>query len=308
MQSSFQSKISPLEQKALKEICKLSNILITENYTVDNPTRKQYNYEMNISSGKDKVKLLVYFGKKGIKRILQGNSSSEFFRKIDSLLNNKLNFSEEEIVEPEEYIGSDESGKGDFFGPLIIAAFAIDAQTRHKLNDLNIRDSKEITDKEIKKIASELSKSFKERIAVVEIHPEKYNELYQSFSNLNKMLIWGHSKAIETLYKKFNYQNIIIDKFCSEDLLSAQLDKNLKSYNLLLTEKAERFKGVAVASIIARERLLRWFEKKSKELQIELPFGAGEIVNNVASHIKEKYGNEILNRLIKLHFKNFSKI
>lgn len=308
MQSSFQRKKSPEEEKALEEIKKIRDLLIEEDYIVDEPVKKEYNYEVNIAKGKSKVKLLVYFGKKGIKKVLQGNVNSEIYKKIDSIINMTFNFDEPEIQEPENYIGTDESGKGDFFGPLIVAAFAYDKTLDDKLTKLNIRDSKEISDSEIKSISSVIRRQFRDRIAVVEIHPAKYNQLYESFQNLNKILIWSHSKAIEEVRKRHNYNTFIIDKFCQEDLIKNELNKNQKDYNLILTEKAERFKGVAIASIIARERLLSWFEKKRSELKIDLPLGASEKVNNVASHIRDNFGKEFLKGLVKLHFKNLNML
>ncbi|MEJ5261890.1 MAG: ribonuclease HIII [Ignavibacterium sp.] len=308
MQSSFQNLNQSLEQKALEEINKLKNQLQREGYLVDEPTKKQYNYEVNVSKDKDRLKLLVYFGKKGLKTVIQGNVNSEFYKQIDSILNLKFNFQDDELSEPESYIGSDESGKGDFFGPLVVAAFAYDKEIIENLSDLNIKDSKEISDDEIRKISFEIIKRYKDRISVIEIHPKKYNELYEKFRNLNSILIWAHSKAIEELQKKFHYSQIVIDKFCSEDLIRDELNKKLTDYDLMLTEKAERFRGVAVASIIARSRVLLWFKKKSAELKIDLPLGASDKVNDVASHIKNKYGNDVLSELIKLHFKNFKTI
>ncbi|WP_337865076.1 ribonuclease HIII [Ignavibacterium sp.] len=308
MQSSFQNLNHSLEQKALEEINKLKNLLQKEGYLVDEPTKKQYNYEVDISKGKNRLKLLVYFGKKGLKTVLQGNVNSEFYKQIDSVLNFKFNFQDDELSEPEAYIGSDESGKGDFFGPLVVAAFAYNKEVGKNLSDLNIQDSKEISDDEIRKISFEFNKRYKDRISVIEIHPKKYNELYEKFRNLNSILIWAHSKAIEELQNKFHYSQIVIDKFCSEDLIREELNKKLADYDLMLTEKAERFKGVAIASIIARSKMLSWFKKKSAELKINIPMGASDKVNDVASHIKNKCGNDVLSELIKLHFKNFKTI
>ncbi|MBI5663139.1 MAG: ribonuclease HIII [Ignavibacterium album] len=308
MQSSFQKHTSKIEQNALEEITKVRNLLQKDGYIVDEPTKKQYNYEININVGKDKLKFLVYFGKKGIKSVLQGNINSVLYKKLDSLINSKLNFQSEEITEPESYIGSDESGKGDFFGPLVVAAFAFDSRVRENLSDLNIKDSKELSDDEIRKISLSIKKRFPDRISVIEIQPKRYNELYESFKNLNSILIWAHAKAIEELQKKFGYTELVIDKFCSEDLIRTELTKKINNFNLLLTEKAERFKGVAVASIIARERILNWFETKSRQLKVDIPLGASENVNNVASHIKNKFGSDFLSELIKLHFKNYGNI
>ncbi len=308
MQSSFQKQNSKIELNALEEVNKIRNLLLNDGFIVDEPTKKQYNFEINISKGKDSAKFLVYFGKKGIKNVLQGNPNSDLYKKIDSLVNSKLNFEVEEIKEPESYIGSDESGKGDFFGPLVVAAFAFDNKIKKDLSDLNIKDSKELSDNEIRRISFNIKKRFPDRFSVIEIQPKRYNELYESFKNLNSILIWAHTKAIEELQNKFEYTELVIDKFCAEDLIRTELNKKLNKFNLILTEKAERFYGVAVASIIARERLLKWFEKKSNELKIDLPLGASNKVNDVASHIKNKFGNDVLSELIKLHFKNFRTI
>lgn len=308
MQSSFQNQNLSLESKALEEINKLRDIFIKENYLVDTPVKKEYNYEVNISKGKDRLKLLVYFGKKGIRSVLQGNIKSELYRQIDSLINMTLNFSEPEIEEPEFYIGTDESGKGDFFGPLVIAAFAYDQTVKENISGLNIRDSKELSSDEIKFIASEIKKKFGDRFSVIVIHPSKYNKLYESFQNLNSIMIWAHTKAIDEIRKKYNYSTFVIDKFCKEDAIRNELVKKYNDFNLILTEKAERFKGVALASIIARDRILNWFENKSRELKIDLPLGASEKVNDVASHIIKKYGKKFLDDLVKLHFKNFRTI
>lgn len=231
--------------------------------------------------------------------------NSDLYKKLDSLINSKLNFEVEVIKEPETYIGSDESGKGDFFGPLVVAAFAFDSKIKKDLSELNIKDSKELSDDYIRKISFSIRKKFPDRFSVIEIKPKRYNELYESFKNLNSILIWAHTKAIEELQNKFEYTELVIDKFCAEDLIRTELNKKLNKFNLILTEKAERFYGVAVASILARDRLLSWFEKKNTELKIELPLGASNKVNDVASHIKNKFGNDVLSELIKLHFKNF---
>lgn len=308
MQTSFRNQISKIEQKALEAIDKIRNILLKNGYFVDEPNKKQYNFEINITNRKERVKLLVYFGKKGIKNVLQGNLNSDFYKNIDALINSKFIFQVEDITEPENYIGSDESGKGDFFGPIVVAAFALDKKIEKDFSDLSIKDSKELSDNEIRKISLEIYKRFPDRISVIEIRPKKYNELYEKIKNLNSILIWAHSKSIEELRKKFNYHNLVIDKFCSEQLIRNELQKKISDYELFLTEKAERFKAVAIASILARSRVLNWFDKKSKEIGIKLPLGASGKVNDVASHIKKKYGNEVLSDLIKLHFKNFKNI
>jgi ribonuclease HIII len=274
-------------------------------FNVSELSKKQYNYEFEVRQLKSKVKILIYFGNKGIKTIIQGNQNDELYKELDSLIFGKLPFETPNLVEPSEYIGSDESGKGDFFGPLIVCAFAYDISLKDELTNLNVKDSKELNDNDLLKIYKKLSEKFQDRFETVEIHPKKYNELYEKIQNLNKILVWAHSKAINNLLKKFDYQNIIIDKFAAEKSFE---DKISVKKRLIFEEKAERFAGVAAASIIARARLLNWFDKKSKAIGIKIPLGASNSATKVAEEIQTKNGKEFLNDLIKLHFKNFKEM
>jgi ribonuclease HIII len=137
------------------------------------------------------------------------------------------------------------------------------------------------------------------------INPEKYNQLYESFKNLNKLLAWGHSKAIENIINKNKTAKVISDKFGNEGLLILELSKKKIDVELLQITKAERFTAVAAASILAREKMLNWFSNTSEDLKLEIPKGAGDVVNITASKIASQYGSDILPKLVKLHFKNF---
>ncbi|MCX7610103.1 MAG: ribonuclease HIII [Ignavibacterium sp.] len=299
--------MSLLKQKANIYANNLRENLEKENLLVGDLINKDYNFEFDVKKDKSKVKVLVYFSKKknDLKTIIQGNKNNKLYKQVESIINGTLYFEEPELIEPNKYIGNDESGKGDLFGPLIVCAFAYDDGIRDELIKLDVKDSKKINDSNIISIYNQIEKKFKDRFEVVEIHPPKYNQLYDKIQNLNKILVWAHSKAIENLSRKFNYDCIVIDKFTSEKHFNSKVfDKK----NLILEEKAERFLGVACASIIARSKLLKWFEKKSKELNIKLPFGSSSSVTKVANQIKKNYGDLILKDLIKLHFKNLKNL
>jgi len=290
-------------QKKAKTIAeKLKENLNKLNFSTNELNLKKYNYEFEVSQNKSKAKILVYFGSKGIKTIIQGNSRDKLYKELDHIINGKIIFDEAVIEEPKEYIGSDESGKGDFFGPLIVCAFAFDNSIRDNLLKFNVKDSKELDDKEIIEIYNELRNKYNDRFEVIEIHPKKYNQLYEKIQNMNKILLWAHFKAINKLFKRFNYKTVIIDKFASEKSFD---DKIPLTKNLIIEEKAERFTGVAAASIIARAKLVHWFQKKSRELELKIPFGAAVSVSNFAKEIERRKGKDILSELIKLHFKNF---
>ena len=101
------------------------------------------------------------------------------------------------------HIGTDESGKGDFFGPLVIAGVMVNKENAKLFKELNIRDSKTITDKRILEMAEQIKKHAE--YSVVAIGNAKYNELYKKFANLNKLLAWGHAKVIENILEKMNH-------------------------------------------------------------------------------------------------------
>ena len=137
---------SRLESEALNRVRSIKDSLSQNNIFTSSAVKKEYNYEITASEGADKCKILVYFGKKGVKTVLQGNELSTLYKRVDSIVFNKLfNFKEEpETDEPDAYIGTDESGKGDIFGPLVIAAVYVDDTTIGKLSAMGVKDSKEI--------------------------------------------------------------------------------------------------------------------------------------------------------------------
>jgi ribonuclease HIII len=300
-----------IKQKAKITIENLIKIIRKLNYSTGELFEKKFNYEFYVFDGENNsknfhnVKVQVYFGKKGVKTIISGNKNSQLVKTLEHIIYGKLPFEETEILEPEKYIGTDESGKGDFFGPIIICAFFYDNSIREKLIEIGVKDSKLLNTKEIKSIYDYLVKNFSKRISIVEIHPERYNQLYSEIQNLNKILIWAHQKSIENLNTKFDYDTIIVDKFSSKISFNKKFLTNKK---LIIEEKAERFLGVAAASIIARARLINWFDKKSKELGIKLQLGASNLTIEIARVIKLLFGEKILAQLIKLHFKNFKNI
>lgn len=317
MQHSFQ-KI------ALKEIEKISIILQNEGYQVSALIKKLYNYEIlvhnsteTVHNSRNQVKVLFYFGKNGVKKILQGNESTALFRKLKRIIfendlikdNLQMDYHPNGTeVDFKEYIGTDESGKGDYFGPLVVAAVYVDESSSLKLNELGVKDSKLLFDNSIKELEKKVQKAVNFNFDIIIINPEKYNKLYESFGNLNKLLGWAHAKAIENLALKINCTNVISDKFGDEHIIKNELTKKKLELNLYQTPKAERYIGVAAASILARAKVIQWFEEKSKEYNYNILKGAGSEVNKIAKFIYSKKGEENLRKLIKFHFKNSKEI
>ena len=202
--------------------------------------------------------------------------------------------------------GVDESGKGDFFGPLVVAAAAISMLERPLLEELYVRDSKKMTDRRAATIAAELKKHVPHSIVV--IMPEKYNELYLKIGNLNKLLAWGHARAIENLLEKTPCDTVISDKFGKEELLERSLMERGKTIKLIQQVRGESELSVAAASVLARAEFVNCLHRLSQEWQLDIPKGAAQQVDQAGAAFIRKYGEAKLSQVAKLHFKNLQKV
>jgi ribonuclease HIII len=229
---------------------------------------------------------------------------------VSSLVFGKNLFDDQKVDEVvfTDYIGTDESGKGDYFGPLVVAAVYINPQTKIELEKIGVKDSKLFSDNSIKILETSIKKIIGDDFVIIQINPEKYNQLYESFKNLNKIMGWAHSKAIETLIEKTKSENVISDKFGNEKLIKDELNKKSIKVNLYQTAKGERFTAVAAASILARAKVVDWFSFKSKEIGYEIPKGGGDLVNVTAKRILHQNDEKYLLKMIKFHFKNSQNI
>lgn len=274
------------------------------------PKKAQYNFQADIKGLDGNIKLLVYFGKKGNKVLLQGNKELQLYQKVYTLIFGERLFSNDKatLTEPEIYIGTDESGKGDYFGPLVIAAVFTDLSISKKLKEIGVRDSKELTDQSISIIAAKIKKIEGCVFDVILISPEKYNLLYDKIGNLNELLGWAHAKAIENILNVKFAPEAISDKFGNEKYIHNSLQEKGKDIKLYQVTKAEKFTAVAAASILARDSFSKWFYRVKKQMNIQLPKGASQKVEEKARYIKKQLGNEVLTKLVKLHFKTTKKL
>ena len=205
-------------------------------------------------------------------------------------------------------IGSDEVGTGDYFGPIVVSATYVNKENISFLEDLGVRDSKKITDDKIIEIAPKIIKNIPYVTYI--LTNEEYNNLKDN--NMNKIKAILHNKVLIDLIKKENpkYEKIVIDEFCSpKKFYEYIMDAKEKIKNVTFMTKAEdQVMSVAAASIISRYIFLREMKKISDELKINIVFGAGPKVDEIAKKIINEKGFESLNKYVKLNFKNTQKI
>jgi ribonuclease HIII len=285
---------------------KLRAILVADGYKFEPKPYTLY------YAAKDKLNVAVY--EKGPKVVLQGKGTQDFvtFRLEPEVLGEaKLGY--EDVLNPEMFaphFGVDESGKGDFFGPLVIAGCYTDRGITRKLMEAGIQDSKKIgSDKRIRDLADIIKKTQGAVHSVVAIGPERYNQLYAKFGNLNRLLAWGHARVIENLLEiRPDCPRALSDQFANPALIKRALLEKGRAIQLDQRTKAESDVAVAAASILAREAFIDWLRNKGREFQIELPRGASALVKQVGRGLIGQHGHEVLSRVAKTHFKTASEL
>jgi len=203
-------------------------------------------------------------------------------------------------------IGTDESGKGDYFGPLVVAAVWIDAPMAELLVGGGVRDSKKVSDSRAAQLARDIKGLAPHTIVV--IGPEKYNELYEKMRNLNRLLAWAHARAIENLLEKAACDTVVADKFGDEKYIQHALMERGRNVRLIQRVRAESDIAVAAASILARAEFLRRLADLSEKIGVKLHKGASPLVDEIGARIVRTGSEDQLRTVAKWHFKNTLKI
>jgi ribonuclease HIII len=253
-----------------------------------------------------------------LKITVQGKGTEDFIQfvlepEITGVLEDSSSVCEQEIIVPdlkEAHAGIDESGKGDFFGPLVVAAVFIDQTMLDELMDIGVKDSKSIkSDKKISLIAKGVRRILAGKFDVLVIGPEAYNRLYEKIGNLNKLLGWGHARVLENLLEKVPECRLALsDKFAKESVIIDALMEKGRSVKLLQRTKGERDLAVAAASILARDEFVRNMRSLGSPLGQVLPKGASKLVEEVARDLVDIHGVDILRTVAKTHFKTMAKV
>ncbi len=202
--------------------------------------------------------------------------------------------------------GLDESGKGDYFGPLVAAAVALKGEEIAALDSMGLKDSKRHSRGRIRELARSIRKFHH---SVVLISPAKYNQLYERYKNMNLILAWAHSQSLENLLKETPVDLAILDKFSRAGEFARALKKKRLKLEIMEEEKGEQYIPVAAASVLARDAFVSWMERASRKLGFDLPLGSSSPrVKEVACKIVEEHGAPALGNYAKLHFKITSSL
>ena len=269
---------------------------------------KEINYAVQLNfNGKDlELKLTLYYNaKNNFKYVINKIKPYEKKDEIIGIIEDNQLF---EPVKQEKnwavWAGSDESGKGDYFGPLVVVAFACRLEDVKPLTALGVKDSKLIKDDNIIQIAKKVFVDFKGNYNYFVLMPHQYNELYDKFTQtgqkLNEMLAWMHSQVLFDLYQKIPFEGAVIDKFANEKVITNYIRKK-SEFDLNIKPYAESDIAVATASVLARFLFLQKMDELSDKYNVKLLRGASQRVKDLKNQIYSQ-DKDLLNYIAKLHF------
>ena len=292
--TSFTYKLSENQQNILIDILKKGNY---------RPVKMEYTI---IAADSSDCRIALYTSGKCL---IQGKKASEFVMFVlEPVVLASVGLGYEDILDPDHakpHIGIDESGKGDFFGPLVIAGAYIDETLIDTMREMDVKDSKNISsDKKALELGRDLRELLGKRYTVIRIGPRAYNRLYYQMRNVNSILAWGHARAIENMLNVLpNCPRAISDQFGSKEQVKRALMKKGQQIELVQRHKAESDLAVAAASIIAREGFLRALSDMEKHYKVKLHKGASAAVVQAAVEVGKQHGPEIFLETSKCHFK-----
>lgn len=205
-------------------------------------------------------------------------------------------------------LGSDEAGKGDYFGPLCVACVYLTQEASLKLFQEGVKDCKQLNDKKIRQLAPIIRKTCPYEEIV--LNPLTYNRLYEKIQNLNSLLTWAHKTVIENLLQRLNItpEIVLVDQFAKTEYWLEQLSHKYPTITFKQKPRAEEYLSVASASILARDSFLTNLEKLGNSINYPLPKGAGPKVDLAAKQLLQSHGSASLKQWVKWHFANTKKV
>lgn len=297
--TSFTFKLTPAQCKALTEILSQGNY-------------KRIKVEhTSIAAEIPNCRINLY---KSGKCLVQGKEAHDFVTFImEPFVLEQAVLGYENVINPEAFtphMGIDESGKGDFFGPLVVASAYIDQSIAEQLQKMGVKDSKAVTsEKKILDLGKGIRKVLGKRFSIVKIGPEAYNRLYTKFRNVNNLLAWAHARAIENLLETVpSCPRAISDQFGKKEQVEKALMSNGRKIVLEQMHKAESDIAVAAASILARDEFVRSLKTAADQAGIKLPKGASAATKAAAVELVRKSGPSSLLVYAKCHFRTTDEV
>lgn len=229
--------------------------------------------------------------------------------------NNGTQFNKQSLPANEQslktWIGTDEAGKGDLFGPLVVAGFIADWKVVPDLVKMGVRDSKKLSSEKIEEIADKLQELYEDRISIIELEPFWYNQEYPKFKTsggINGLLGWGHVAAIgELIRSDFNIDAAVIDKFGGFNRLQQSFEPGINYPRIILREKAEDNPAVAAGAILARNAYDRARIRMKDEIGFVPHAGSSSEAQNDLLKLNDSNSDQ-LHRFVKTHFAPVQKI
>ncbi|MCK9555404.1 ribonuclease HIII [bacterium] len=283
--------LSPGETEKLKTVLTEKNFIFSPKpYTV-------------INAKNEGVSVSVYSSGK---IVVQGRKTADFVEFIlEPLVIKELSFSASFFADNDmaKRIGSDESGKGDFFGPLVVSGVCAYGEEIAEMAKAGVRDSKKIKS-EAKIHALEKIIAKNSATETVSISPKRFNQMYMSMKNMNKILAWAHACVIENLIKQTGCKLVVVDKFAPKTTLLQMLKEHGRKARIIQRTKAESDIVVAAASICARAAYLKEMKRLGDKYGVTFPKGGGsDKITDALKTFLSKYGKNELENVAKINFK-----
>ncbi|HEY7295226.1 MAG TPA: ribonuclease HIII, partial [Dehalococcoidia bacterium] len=292
-------------------------------YASGPPRSIDYGQQLSIEDGAAHTAVNVYGGKRGVRIVVGGATGTPLYAAVSAITQRTLASRSSARANPADgfgmgpWIGSDESGKGDYFGPLVTAAVFVAPDQQVALRAAGVRDSKLLDDAAAHRVAAAVRRLCAGRIAEDVVAPAEYNARYAQLrsggENLNHLLAERHVCALTTVLLESGVADtpgltVVADQFADERLVRERLRAALSARGaplpeLLQTPRAEANVAVAAASILARDRFLDWLDQASTRYAVRLPKGgANSAIVAAGRRILQQGGQAALAEVAKLHF------
>ncbi|HWA08051.1 MAG TPA: ribonuclease HIII [Opitutaceae bacterium] len=256
----------------------------------------------------DHLKLNVTAYESG-KAVIAGKGTEDFVRDVlEPEVIGAARLGYDDVLHPdwfESHAGLDESGKGDFFGPVIAATVVADRAAIEAWRKAGVQDSKKIAESQIIKLDKLVRETRGAVVKTCFCGMAKYNEIMsRPGANLNRLLAWQHATALEQALRQKWVPWGLLDQFTEQPLVQRELEKKeVKAFELRMRTKAEEDPVVAAASVVARAEFVRQMHSLSKQFGAKLQKGAGPLVKDQAQEIIRRFGARALGDFAKLHFR-----